>query len=72
MSENSGKWHQRGGKTVVKQGGAGGFWFLGFIGALIYYLHFQSGTLWLVILAFIKAIFWPAFLVYHLYVFLRM
>ena len=58
-------------KTVVKGGGSG-IWFLGFIGALVYYLHVHSGTFWLVILAFLKAIFWPAFLVYHLLAFLKM
>ncbi len=45
--------------------GAGGIWFLGFIGALVYYLHTHSGTVWLVLLAFMKAVVWPAFVVYH-------
>lgn len=31
------------GKRIVKQGGAGGIWFLGFLGALVYYIHFHSG-----------------------------
>ena len=52
-------------RSVVKSGGIGGIWFLGFIGALVYYLHTHSGTFWLVVLAFIKALFWPAFVVYH-------
>lgn len=47
-------------------GGAGGVWFLGFIGALVYYLHTHSGTFWLVLVALMKAVFWPAFVVYHL------
>ncbi len=47
-------------------GGAGGGWFLGFIGALVYYLHTHSGTFWLVLVAIVKAIFWPGFLVFHL------
>lgn len=51
---------------VAQNGGAGGLWFAGFIGALVYFIHFHSGTLWLVILAFVKAILWPAVLVYHL------
>ena len=59
-------------KSAVKDGGAGAVWFLGFVGALFYYLHFHSGTLWLVILAFLKALVWPALLVYHWLVFLRM
>lgn len=48
------------------RGSAGGIWFLGFLGALVYYLHTHSGTFWLVLLAFLKAFVWPAFLVYHL------
>lgn len=59
-------------KKVTKAGGAGGIWFLGFVGALIYYIEYHSGTLWLVILAFLKALFWPAFLVYHLMLLLHM
>ncbi len=52
-------------RRVVTNGGAGGVWCLGFIGALAYYLHTHSGTFWLVVLAFMKALFWPAFVVYH-------
>ena len=51
---------------VIKKGGAGGLWFLGFIGTLVYFLHFHSGNFGLVILAIIKALFWPAYLVYYL------
>jgi len=58
-------------KHMAKAGGASGLWFLGFIGALVYYLHVHSGTFWLVVLAVLKAIVWPAFLVYHLFLFLR-
>ena len=50
----------------INRGGAGGFWFLGFIGTLVYYLHFHSGTFVLVVIAIFKALFWPAFLVYYL------
>jgi len=28
-------------------------------------LHTHSGTFWLVLLAFMKAVVWPAFVVYH-------
>ena len=59
-------------KNVIKNGGSGGLWFAGFIGALIYYIHVHSGTFWLVVLAFLKALLWPAFLVYHLLQFLNM
>jgi len=49
----------------VGKGGAGGIWLLGFIGALCYYLHTHSGTFWLVLVAFVKSVVWPAFVVYH-------
>lgn len=51
--------------TVVKQGGAGGAYFLAMIGAAVYYLHTSYG-LWGSIVALLKALVWPAFLVYHL------
>jgi hypothetical protein len=50
----------------VKQGGAGGLWFLGFIGTLVYFLHLHSGTFILVVIAVFKALFWPAYLTYYL------
>jgi hypothetical protein len=52
-------------RKVVNNGGASGIWCLGFLGALVYYLHTHSGTFWLVVLAFLKALVWPAFVVYH-------
>jgi hypothetical protein len=52
-------------KGVSTNSGAGGLWFLGFVGALVYYIHFHSGTFWLVVLAVVKSILWPAFVVYH-------
>jgi hypothetical protein len=55
----------RASSSAASKGGAGGIWFLGFIGALCYYLHTHSGTFWLVLLAFMKAVVWPAFVVYH-------
>jgi len=50
-------------RKVVTNGGASGIWCLGFVGAFIYYLHTHSGTFWLVVLAFLKAFVWPAFVV---------
>ena len=47
-------------------GGAGGVWFLGFVGMLVYQLHFHSGSFTLVIIAIFKAVFWLAYLVYYL------
>lgn len=57
--------HSRHGAS--QHGGWGGIWFAGFIGTLVYFLHFHSGSLKLVVMAFIKAIFWLAYLVYYLF-----
>ncbi len=37
---------------------------LGFIGAAVYYIS-QATTFWIGVLGFLKAIVWPAFLVYE-------
>lgn len=52
-------------RPAARGGPAGGIYFLGFLGALVYYIHTHSGTFWLVFLAFLKALVWPAFVVYH-------
>jgi hypothetical protein len=46
-------------------GKGGGAYFLGMIGAAVYYLHTSYGF-WSSIAALLKALVWPAFLVYHL------
>lgn len=51
-----------------KMGGgnpAGPVFFLGFIGAAVYYLHTTVGF-WPSVAGLLKACVWPAFLVYHL------
>lgn len=53
-------------------GGSGGaFYGLGFIGALAYYL-LTSNSYWAGFLGILKAILWPAFLVFELMKFLGM
>ncbi len=49
----------------IQKGGMGGAYFLGMIGAAVYYLHTTVGF-WPSIVALLKACVWPAFLVYHL------
>jgi hypothetical protein len=44
-------------------GGSGAVYGLGFIGAAVYYISTASGF-WMGVLGFLKAIVWPAFLVY--------
>lgn len=50
---------------VTNQQGVGGFMlFMAYIGAVVYFFK-ESPDFWGFILALIKAIAWPAFLVYH-------
>jgi hypothetical protein len=58
MSDRDRRWHDRG-------GGGGFVWFLGFIGAMVFYIQEAHGF-WGVIVAILKAFVWPAFLVYDL------
>ena len=44
---------------------------LGFIGAAIYFIQ-QATTFWMGVLGFLKAIVWPAFVVYKLLEFLQL
>jgi hypothetical protein len=44
---------------------------LGFIGAAIYFIA-HATTFWMGVLGFLKAIVWPAFVVYKLLEFLKM
>lgn len=50
----------KGGKS-----GGGAVYCLGLIGAAVYYIQ-QAEGFWPVIVAFLKALVWPAFLVYDL------
>jgi hypothetical protein len=47
------------------QATGGGAYFLGMIGAVVYYLQHAVGF-WHVVAAFLKAVVWPAFVVHHL------
>ena len=59
-------------KVVLRQGGASGAVYgLGLIGALVYYISHAS-TFLLGILGILKAIVWPAMLVYEALRFLNM
>ena len=45
--------------------GGGCAYFLGFIGAAVYYIS-TATSFWVGVLGFLKALVWPAFLVYEL------
>lgn len=56
---------------VKSAGASGGIYGLAFVGALIYYLQ-HAATFWAGILGFIKALVWPAMLVYYIMDYLKM
>ncbi len=58
-------------KVIYRNAASNSVYGLGFIGALVYYIS-HATTLWLGILGFFKAIFWPAMLVYELLKYLNM
>lgn len=51
--------------------GGGTVYGLGFLGALLYYIQ-HSATFWIGILGFLKALVWPAFLIFKVFEFLKM
>lgn len=51
------------GKSCV-DGGGGAVYGLGFVGAVVYYISTSNGF-WEGVVGFLKAIVWPAFLVYE-------
>lgn len=60
----------RGSKDACK-GGSGCLYGLGIIGALVYYLSTATGF-WVGVWGVVKALLWPAFLVYELLRFINM
>jgi hypothetical protein len=59
-------------KCGAKNHGCGGCgYFLGFLGAAIYYISIAT-SFWGGVLGFLKAIVWPAFLVFEILKFLAM
>lgn len=74
---NLSKWYNK--KIIFKYmlknmrcgGTAGGAYGLAFLGALVYYLQHADGF-WVGVLGVLKAIIWPAMLVYKLLEFFKM
>ncbi len=52
-------------KTAAHAASGGLMYGLGFVGALVYYVQ-QASSFGQIILAFFRALVWPALLVYHL------
>lgn len=57
--------------TGSRAGVSGGIYGLAFIGALIYFLQ-QAATFWMGVLGVLKALVWPAVLVYKVMEYLKM
>jgi hypothetical protein len=57
--------------AYVSHGGSGAVYGLGFIGAVIYYIS-HAATFWAGVVGILKAIVWPAFLIYQVFVQLKM
>ncbi len=53
------------------QAGGQAVYFLGFIGALVYFWQ-HADTFWNVVMGFIQSIVWPAILVWHLFNFFKL
>jgi hypothetical protein len=62
MADDKRDWHRRG-------GGGGAVYGLGLIGALVYYIQAATGF-WPGVLGVLKALVWPAFVIYDLLKFL--
>jgi len=54
-------------KVVNKDGATGFVFFLAWIGALVYFVG-QVDGFWNIIVAFLKACVWPAYLIYKAFV----
>jgi len=53
----------------MKNSGSSFIWILGVIGAAVYFIG-SATTFWMGVLGFLKALVWPAYLVYYLFEFL--
>ena len=62
--ESAPKSDRRSRPRVVKTAGGQPIFGLGFIGAAVYYIS-TATSFWMGVLGFLKAIVWPAFLVYE-------
>ena len=58
-------------KRMQGNGVSGGIYGLAFIGALVYYIQ-NATTFWVGVLGLLKALVWPAMLIYKLLEFLKM
>ena len=69
--KNDKRWHSRKDWHKPYSGPLGGIYGLAFIGAAVYYIQ-QADTFWIGVLGFLKAIVWPAMLIYKVFTLLKM
>jgi hypothetical protein len=50
---------------IVEHGPWGFFHFLAYVGAAIYFISHTNGGFWEVVLALLKAIVWPVYVIFH-------
>lgn len=58
------KYHKHHGRYGT-DGQLGFFGFLAYIGAAIYFVGLTNGAFWAVLLALLKAIIWPVYVIYN-------
>ena len=58
-------------KPNANNGACGAVYFFGLIGSAVYFIQ-HAATFWAGVLGFLKAIVWPAFLIYKALEFLKM
>jgi hypothetical protein len=58
-------------ETTMDRGVSGGIYGMAAVGAVVYYLQ-HAATVWAALLGVVKAILWPAVLMYRLLEFLKM
>ncbi|MHB1420071.1 MAG: hypothetical protein ACYCX4_10915 [Bacillota bacterium] len=63
--------NHHGGKTMKDSGISGGVYGMAFIGAAVYFIQ-HATTFWAGVIGFVKALFWPAVLIYKLMEYLKM
>jgi len=71
---NSSMQHSRDRRGMKNHGGsgiAGAAYFMAFIGAAVFYIQ-QATSFGIGVLGFLKALVWPAFLIYNLLEFIKM
>ena len=57
-------------KNINKGAAPGGFYFLTYVGALVYFIQ-KSDGFWEVVFSFLQAMVWPAYLIHRVFELLR-